>query len=223
MCKKLFEEYPLIKICGLTRKEDVELCLSLGVNFTGFIFAPKSPRYIVPEKVATMPSGNAARVGVFVNADEEYVLNIIDSAHLDFVQLHGKETIDYCKAIGAKRIIKVFWPESYSSIKDLQKDCDAFAPYCSMFLLDAGVSGGGHGKLLPWEKLGNLGLPRPWLLAGGLTSQNAERALTSCEQKNFCGLDLNSGVEVSPGNKDALAITQLMRWRKSYQSIKNLS
>lgn len=217
MSKKFYEKYPLIKICGLTRKEDVALCLSLGVNLTGFIFAHESPRYIEPQKVASMPSGNAARVGVFVNENKEIVIETMKAAQLDFAQLHGQETPDFCKYIGAKHVIKVFWPDSYASIKEFQDDCEAFAPYCAMFLLDAGTSGGGHGKSLHWEKLRDLRLPRPWLLAGGLTPENVKDAVTSCEQESFCGLDISSGVESAPGVKDANALAQIMHWRSTIE------
>ena len=192
---------PLIKICGLTRAQDVALCHDLGVDFTGFIFAAKSPRFIAPEKAALLPSGPARRVGVFVNEDLNAVQQIARTAKLDLLQLHGGESVEYCKAVGAQRVIKVLWPDRLSP-DELQKTINAFADSCAYFLLDAGTQGGGSGQTLDWEKLTAITFPKPWLLAGGLGPQTLATARSALITNPPDGFDLNSALESAPGIKD---------------------
>ena len=101
----------LIKVCGLVREEDVRLCLELGVDMTGFLFVPSSPRYISPESAARLPKGRAARIGVFAGQDVDFVRAALHLADIDFAQLHGGEDADFCRAIGPERVIKVLWPQ----------------------------------------------------------------------------------------------------------------
>ena len=102
----------LCKVCGLTRPEDVALCHCLGVDFTGFIFARQSPRFVEPRVVAALPQGPAQRVGVFVQANLATIQNTAQEAKLDLVQLHSGEEVDFCRAVGPERVIKVLWPEN---------------------------------------------------------------------------------------------------------------
>jgi phosphoribosylanthranilate isomerase len=201
-----------LKVCGLTRARDVLLCLELGVGFTGFIFAPRSPRRIRLEDAAAMPGGAAARVGVFAGQGAEEVLRTLDRARLDYAQLHGGEDEDFCRAVGPERVIKTLWPERLGArrgaqgtaapfrLEDLEAECRRFAPVCAFFLLDAGQGGGGGGRALPWETLENFAPPRPWILAGGIGPDNLPRALAACSP---WAVDCNSGVEEAPGLKDA--------------------
>lgn len=188
----------LCKVCGLTRDVDVELCAALGVDFTGFIFVPSSPRAVTPDFVASLPRGPARRVGVFAGSPVEEMLAVADAAGLDFFQLHGGESPEVCARLGPERVIKVFWPENRSR-EELREDMERFAPVCSFFLLDAGKSGGGSGRNLPFERLAGLGPPRPWLLAGGLGPETLATALASCQAD---GVDLNSALEDAPGVKN---------------------
>ncbi|MDR3073607.1 MAG: phosphoribosylanthranilate isomerase, partial [Deltaproteobacteria bacterium] len=96
----------LRKVCGLTRPEDVALCHALGADFTGFIFAEKSPRRLSPEAVAALPKGPARRVGVFARTDIAALRESARRAGLDLVQLHGGEEPDFCRAVGPERVIK---------------------------------------------------------------------------------------------------------------------
>lgn len=220
-----------VKVCGLTREEDVELCQDLGVDYTGFIFVPGSPRCITPEKAAGMPSGRALRVGVFAHQTVEEVSSIMKSANLDFAQLHGAESIEFCRRLGPERIIRTFWPqrifgEKFMTGQDYGKDvdesvsgsaefsgllqaaCEPFAEVCSLFLMDSGLGGGGSGQAQDWSLLKGFTSPRPWLLAGGIGPENAGQALEVCRPS---GLDCNSGVESAPGIKDKGKLRQLMK------------
>ncbi|MDR1359508.1 MAG: phosphoribosylanthranilate isomerase [Deltaproteobacteria bacterium] len=199
-----------LKICGLTRAVDVRLCLDLGVSCTGFIFAPASPRGISPRDAAALPRGRAARVGVFAGQEADEVLRIMDSAALDYAQLHGGEDENFCRAVGPERVIKTIWPERLAGVgeesrglfplKALTSECLRFAPVCAFFLLDAGQRGGGGGRPLAWESLRDFRPPRPWILAGGIGPDNLLRALSSCSP---WAVDCNSKVEAAPGVKDA--------------------
>ncbi|MDR2605183.1 MAG: phosphoribosylanthranilate isomerase [Desulfovibrio sp.] len=197
------------KVCGLTRASDVRLCLDLGFRCTGFIFVPGSPRRISPEQAAALPAGNALRVGVFAGLPADEVLRIMKTARLDLAQLHGGEDEDFCRTVGPERVIKVLWPQRFAAARPgdvdgaaelLHAECLRFAPVCALFLMDAGMSGGGSGRTLRREDLGSLRPSRPWIAAGGLAPDNLEKAFAGCSP---WAVDLNSGVEERPGRKDA--------------------
>ena len=195
----------LIKVCGLTRQEDLELASELGVDFCGFIFHPKSPRYIEPHTVGHLESGSMRRVGVFVGQDAEEIERIMDVARLDFAQLHGKQSPETARQIGATRVIRVLWPQRYCHKALLYRELCRHAESCAMFLFDAGQSGGGSGQKINWGNLAGLCSPRPWFLAGGLNAKNVASAM---KQAGADGVDLNSGIEIAPGIKNSQAMRE---------------
>uniref|UniRef100_A0A7C4ENN4 N-(5'-phosphoribosyl)anthranilate isomerase n=1 Tax=Fundidesulfovibrio putealis TaxID=270496 RepID=A0A7C4ENN4_9BACT len=227
----------LVKVCGITLPGQAAAIDGMGADFLGFIFAAKSPRNVTPEHVASIPRGKAKRVGVFVEQTAEEVNRIMDSAKLDFAQLHAGQDEAFCRKVGPGRVIKVFWPGRYpgagpdfparlpggegedataaaaSALDALRRDMDRFAPLCALMLLDSGTSGGGHGVSLDFSSLAGLDPPRPWLLAGGLSTANASLALARARPS---GLDLNSGVEASPGVKDITKVSQAIHIVKSF-------
>lgn len=195
----------LCKICGLRREEDLRLCHELGVDFTGFIFARQSPRFVQPEAVAPLPvhypaapAGRPLRVGVFADQSLDEIRRVASMARLDLLQLHGGEEEDFCRALRPERVIKVLWPQRLGR-QGLEDEMRRFAPVCAWFLLDAGQSGGGSGGHLEWRDLADLRPPRPWLLAGGLGPDSLPEALAACSPD---GVDLNSALESAPGEKD---------------------
>ena len=191
---------PLLKVCGLTKAEDAALCHSLGVDFTGFIFVPGSPRAASAAQVAALPVGTSPKVGVFSGAGLDSIRETARKARLEYIQLHGGEGVEFCAAVGPERVIKVLWPEAHAgNIESLQEELDRFAPVCSWFLFDAGKSGGGSGKALELPLFSRLRIPRPWLLAGGIGPHNLAGALSQCSPD---GLDMNSALESAPGVKD---------------------
>lgn len=197
----------LVKVCGLTRAEDVALCEELGADWIGFIFHPQSPRCVNAEFVAGLPRGRALRVGVFVQKDVDEVLRVMDRAGLDLAQLHGDQDQAFCRAIGPQRVVKVFWPQRFANLAELEATLQGFGECCRAVLLDAGTSGGGHGQSLDFALLANVRTPRPWLLAGGLGPKNIQAALRQCSPN---GLDLNSGVEDAPGLKSRDKLRQAL-------------
>ncbi len=201
----------LIKICGLTREEDAFFCAELGADLLGFIFHPGSPRNTTPEFPARLKTPGVRKVGVFVGQNPIEALGIMAAGRLDLAQLHGGQTESFCQAlasrIGPERIIKALWPEKAASAEAFQAEVDRFAPYCGLFLADAGSGGGGHGRMIEGpggEILRQARFPHPWLLAGGLDPDNAGAMLSRFRSLGgkLGGLDLNSGVESAPGSKD---------------------
>jgi len=189
---------PVVKVCGMTRMQDVELCVELGADLLGFIFHPKSPRNVDPDFVASVKTG-VTKVGVFVNQSATEINEIMERCGLHAAQLHGGQDVDFCESIGPDRVIRVFWPSTYTSTHALIRDLDNYAEVCGHFLLDAGSTGqGGTGQTIDFSVLQHIEIQTPWFLAGGLNPQNMDSALAL----NPPGLDINSGVESGPGIKD---------------------
>ena len=195
-----------IKICGLTREEDVALATSLGAWALGFIFYPKSPRYIAPDVARQIKSGSATpAIGVFVNQVDD-VLGVATEAALQGVQLHGDEDQAYVDALRDTLAPQV-------QIWKAQSVSDTLPPrnlnHVDKYVLDNGQGGSGQRfdwSLLNGEKLDNV------LLAGGLSPDNCvEAAKTGC-----AGLDFNSGVESQPGIKDASKLASVFKTLRAY-------
>lgn len=197
----MMKKTPLIKICGLTHAPMVDAALAFGAQFVGFIFHKGSPRSILPERAATMRTRFAKRVGVFVRQDAEEITRVMEQARLDLAQLHGRQSTEDARRIGAERVIRVLWPEACADAQELQAQIDAWAPYCSYYLLDAGKAerSGGLGRQWHMRDVKTLRFPHPWILAGGLTADNLPHMLEQCSPDV---VDLNSGVETAPGLKD---------------------
>lgn len=201
-----------MKMCGTTRHEDAHFAVRLGIDALGFIFAEKSPRNIEVKCAAriieTLPPF-IDRVGVFVDAPYEKIIDCA-AAGLSYLQLHGMESVEYCEAIKEKlpfcKILKAFrvGPQSRAADFAVYNNC------VDGFLLDTyqkGVSGG-TGKTFDWSIIKTLDLEKTFLLAGGLSPDNV---LNAIEAVRPFGLDINSGVEVSPGVKDHGKLERLMR------------
>ena len=189
----------LIKFCGLTRQEDVDHAASLSAAMCGFIFHPRSSRGVTVAQAAALDSGAMLRVGVFVNQGADEIRRIMDEARLDYAQLHGHQSVECARAIGAERVIRVLWPDRYTHRALLYNDLQRNAEACAYYLLDAGLKGGGSGHKLDWSDLASLRPAHPWLLAGGLSAANVAMAVGMCAP---AGVDFNSGVEDAPGCKN---------------------
>ncbi|MFW6236593.1 MAG: phosphoribosylanthranilate isomerase [Desulfovibrionales bacterium] len=197
----------LVKVCGMTTAEDATLCARLGADLVGFIFHRSSPRNITPARAAAIPSFGMIRVGVFVQQSVDEVLAIMNQARLDMAQLHGDQDESFCKGVGPEQVIRVFWPGRYSGQGEFRTELSRFARCCTYALLDAGTSGGGHGTSMDLSLLHDISIPMPWFLAGGLGPDTIGPALSHCSPQ---GVDLNSGVESSPGKKDEKKLCQTL-------------
>ena len=196
-----------IKICGMTDAGDAQYAAARGVDALGFIFYPGSPRYISPaaakDIIAMLPSP-VARIGVFVNQPAEEVLKIASSCNLDFIQLHGDESPAYCRYFDPSRLIK-----AVSTVKDgVSSAIEAYA--VRAFLVDAreGDRFGGTGRLSDWDLARELAAKHRLILAGGLKEGNV---LAAIESVSPSAVDINSGVETSPGKKDREKIASIIK------------
>ena len=200
-----------VKICGITQPQQSIAIASLGATALGFICVPTSPRYVTVSQiraaVAELPA-NIDTIGVFANASIPEISQIVADSGLTGVQLHGDESPDFCyqlrQSLSNIEIIKAL---RIGSLEHLEPAAD-YTKYVDTLLLDAyhPQQLGGTGKTLDWTMLEQFSPSCPWFLAGGLTADNIVEALS---QVNPSGVDLSSGVERSPGNKDLDKVAKL--------------
>ena len=190
----------LIKICGITNLADAQAAVAAGADALGFMFYRPSKRFIEPATaraiIDNLPT-NIARVGVFVNATEAEVREVIAATGINSLQFHGEETPEFCARFQPLRIWKAFRMESADSLRIVRHFADADA-----WLLDSHVasSHGGTGHGFDWDlAIAAKLLGRPVILAGGLNPENVAAAVA---QVRPFGLDVSSGVEAAPGKKD---------------------
>lgn len=186
-----------VKICGITNIEDANAAVSAGADALGFVFYAKSKRYIDPTKakniISTLPPF-ITTVGVFVNHSRDEVMEIREDSNIDYCQLHGDETPEYCSALPLKLIKAVRIKEGMDSsvLKEYPVSAmlfDTFSP----------SEYGGTGKTFNWDIVGNLGYERPIILAGGLDSSNVASAIGLVKPY---AVDVSSAVEIEPGIKN---------------------
>lgn len=187
-----------IKICGITNLEDALLAAELGADALGFIFYPKSPRKVATETareiIARLPPF-VASVGVFVNEAAAAVRDLAAQVGLDWVQLHGQESPDYCRNLG-RRVIKGFRIKDENSLMELEPYRDAV----QAFLLDTYKKGqvGGTGEVFDWHLAREAKPYGRIILAGGLNAENVAQAIEVAQPQ---AVDAASGTEAAPGRK----------------------
>jgi phosphoribosylanthranilate isomerase len=193
-----------IKVCGITRLTDARHAVAEGATALGFVFWPRSPRYVPPERaaeiIAALPSAVMA-VGVFVNEPADAISSIAAQARLSAVQLHGDEPPAYADALA--------WPIFRAvTIETAPGACTAWTPDVTL-LLDAvdPERRGGTGVTVDWPRAAALARQRRVVLAGGLTPANVGEAIAAVQPY---GVDVSSGVEASPGVKDFAKVAQFL-------------
>jgi phosphoribosylanthranilate isomerase len=189
-----------IKICGITNLEDALLAAELGAHALGFIFYAKSPRSVAPEaarEIIRQLPPFVVTVGVFVNEEAAVVRDLAARAGLDWVQLHGAESPEYCLSLG-RRVMKAFRIKDANSLKELE----AYGGAAQALLLDTYKKGqaGGTGEVFDWDLARQAQGYGHIVLAGGLTPANVAQALAAARPQ---AVDVASGVEASAGKKDA--------------------
>ena len=186
----------MIKVCGMRDTENIREVEALGIDLMGFIFWPKSSRY-VSERPAYLPT-NCKRVGVFVDEDIETVRRIADDYALEFIQLHGHESADYCAQLKGLKLIKAISVSGQDDIATY-KTYEGLVDY---YLFDTKCpSVGGSGQQFDWSVLSAYDGNTPFLLSGGIGPDDTERVKASHHSK-CVGIDLNSRFEIGPGLKD---------------------
>lgn len=196
-----------MKVCGMTLPEQVIALDEIGVEFAGFIFYPKSPRYIgnkIAPEVMKRIKGKIAKVGVFVNMLYEELMKTVDDYRLDMVQLHGDESPRFCEKIANYvTVIKAFRLSDNDPIDWITR---SYHDTCDMFMFDTMGSGyGGTGKKFNWDVLKNTSTNKLYFLSGGIESGDEESLksfATERAAKKLFAIDINSKFEISPGVKD---------------------
>lgn len=201
-----------IKICGLTRPEDVQSAVAAGADALGFVFYPASPRYVSAAQAGALMSGMppfVSTVALFVNASVEEVRAVAAVAPFSQLQFHGDETVEQCAAIAAAvgrpfmRVLRVRPETAGADLLAEEARCRAASPLFSGLLLDTFVDAyGGAGKVFDWAVIPAELAPRV-VLSGGLTVDTVAGAV---RQVRPYAVDISSGVEQAKGVKDAAKI-----------------
>ena len=202
-----------IKVCGLTQLKQLQQLDALNVAFAGLIFHKDSPRYVVG-KIAKDELKDAdfdlKKVGVFVNADYDEIMQMIDDYGLDVVQLHGDETPELCEELSDEvEVIKAFSiSDKITSIDDMIVDFD---DVCDYYLFDTASKNGkvgGTGEKFDWKLVKKSKIEKPFFLSGGISLDDLE-LIKSFKHPDYFGIDVNSRFEKSPGIKDMALLLQL--------------
>jgi phosphoribosylanthranilate isomerase len=194
----------IVKICGITRRQDAERAVALGATAIGFVFWPSSPRRIGVEEaraIARSLPTSVLTVGVFVDAPAEEIEATTARVGLGAVQLHGSEPASLAAALSA-RVIKAV------ALGSAEADAEVEAWTGTTLLLDAHdpVRRGGTGRVVDWTRAAEIARRHEVILAGGLTAANVADAVRHVRP---AGIDVSSGVEQSPGVKDPVKLAAL--------------
>ena len=202
-----------VKICGLTRSEDVESAIEVGASFLGFIVECPSKRRLSVAEAAQLSrpaQGIIPRVAVTVNPNDDLIDRILTEMQPDYIQLHGDETPARAAEIARKcKIIKAVGIAS----DDDMKMAETYAGLADFILYDAKppkdeAVRGGHGVAIDWDIIASAPTPKTFAVAGGLNAENVRRAIAATRAPI---VDVSSGVEASAGVKDALKIAAFMK------------
>ncbi|SDE39098.1 phosphoribosylanthranilate isomerase [Ruegeria marina] len=208
-----------VKICGLSDSDHVRVAAEAGARYVGFVFFPKSPRHLGLDRAAELagdvPDG-IAKVALTVNATDAELDAIVGAVPLDMLQLHGKETPERVAEVKARFGLPVMKAIGVAEASDLTQ-IDLYSDAADQLLIDAkpprgAELPGGNGLAFDWRLLaGRKYWRKPWMLAGGLTKENVAEAirLTGARQ-----VDVSSGVETAPGQKDAALIRAFLKATK---------
>ena len=196
-----------IKVCGLTQQSQIQELISLNVDFLGFIFYEKSPRYVLHhlslKEIAEIP--HFGKVGVFVNESIKAIVEITTESQLDIIQLHGDEDEKFIlqlrQILGNNiKIIKVIRIGN-QSFDELQKTINQQPSTVNYLLFDTDSKAfGGTGKTFDWQILNEIEIPIPYFLSGGISLENIHQLSTINHQP--LALDINSTFEIEPGIKN---------------------
>jgi phosphoribosylanthranilate isomerase len=213
----------LVKICGLSTRETLEVALDAGADMVGFVFFPPSPRHLSLEvgcDLGRQVKRRALKVALTVDADDATLDNIMDALAPDILQLHGKESVARLRDIKQKvgrPVMKAVPVEIAADLAVLP----GYAAVADRILFDArppkdATRPGGLGAPFDWHLLENLALDLPYMVSGGLHAQNVAEALRLTRAG---GVDVSSGVESAPGVKDPEMIQAFIRAARATQEL----
>jgi phosphoribosylanthranilate isomerase len=205
----------LVKICGLSTPDTIDVALEAGADLVGFVFFPPSPRnldLVQARALGARANGRAGKVALSVDADDAFLDAVVEALHPDLLQLHGKEPPARVTALKARHGLPVMKAVPVETARDLA----AVTPYLGVadrIIFDAraprdATRPGGLGRPFDWRLLQALDLPVPFMLSGGLDAGNVAEALRITKAS---GVDVSSGVERAPGDKDPDKIRAFIR------------
>lgn len=197
-----------IKVCGMKSQENINEASKLGIDLMGFIFVESSSRFL---KEPVIPPGNVLKVGVFKDSEDSFILKNVFNYNLDFIQLHGQESPDFCKQIKEDTNLKIIKAISVDKQIDNQQ-LQNYSPFVDFFLFDTrtGNKTGGTGRKFNWEIINSYKLNKPFFLAGGINKNDAEE-INKLTNESLYGIDLNSGFETEPGLKDINKLAHFLK------------
>ena len=211
-----------VKVCGMKHPDNIKAIADLKIDYMGFIFYEKSPRFAevpveLPERIQ--------KVGVFVNESIELILEKVGSFGLDIVQLHGHETTVFCEELNqalAKaghaevKLWKVFSIKTASDFEGIE----AYSFYVHGYLLDTkGQYRGGNGEKFDWQLLDKQNFSKPVMLSGGIGPEDAAEVSQLYSQGLIAGVDINSGFEEAPGLKKETEIHKFLQNLRTYEQV----
>ena len=206
------------KVCGITQLKQLQQLDGLDIDFAGLIFYKDSPRY-VGDKIAAADLKNSdfdlKKVGVFVNADYDEIMQVVEDYGLDVVQLHGDESPDLCEELSEEvEVIKAFKvKDSKVSVDEMVADYDEV---CDYYLFDTASSEveGGTGKQFDWKVLSKAKIEKPFFLSGGIGVDDIAK-VKAFKHPDYYAVDINSKVEKEPGVKDMGLVLQFRQGLKT--------
>jgi phosphoribosylanthranilate isomerase len=212
----------IVKICGLSTRETLDVALDAGADMVGFVFFPPSPRHLSLETARDLgkhAKRRAAKVALTVDADDATLANIVEALQPDMLQLHGKETVARLRDIKQKfalEVMKVIAVENASDLASLP----GYAAVADRILFDAcapkeATRPGGLGAVFDWHVLENVDLKLPFMVSGGLNAGNVAEAVRVTRAG---GVDVSSGVERAPGIKDPEMIRAFIRAARAVEN-----
>ena len=203
-----------VKICGLSTPESVAAASASGASYVGFVFFPKSPRFVsvdlARDLAIEVPVG-VAKVALVVNADDALLDQITDTVPLDMLQLHGTEPPERVTEVRARYGLPVMKAVGVADADDLAA-LEVYSQVADQLLVDAkppknAVLPGGNGLTFDWRLIANRRWSVPWMLAGGLIPENVGEAISLTGARQ---VDVSSGVEEAPGVKDLEKIREFL-------------
>lgn len=200
-----------IKVCGMRDAPNLAEIAALNPDFIGFIFYDQSPRFVgelLDEATVKALPRSIRKVGVFVNASPDYILRNVKKYDLQYVQLHGNETPEYCRSLQNRgiNIIKAFRVDGSFNFSMLNN----YKAFADFFLFDAkGDQPGGNGITFDWSVLKNYDNTKPFFISGGIGLDNLDQ-LEQLKGMKLYGVDVNSQVETAPGVKDVDKVKELI-------------
>jgi len=213
----------IVKICGLSTPETLDVALQAGADMVGFVFFPASPRHIglnTARDLGRQAKGRALKVALTVDADDATLANVVEALQPDILQLHGKETVarlrDIKQTFGLQ-VMKAIAVETQADLAALP----GYAAIADRILFDARAPAeatrpGGLGSVFDWHVLENLDLKRPFMVSGGLHAGNVAEAV---RVSRAGGVDVSSGVERAPGVKDPEMIRAFIRAARATEEL----